>query len=691
MIPTLCLAILDSLCLCLSRMSASRSQLNELKKTLRQGTVSTALRFLNENLDVHTIRTFREQKLLLMVRDLVEQEKLATAYKKAANHILTQTDASRAGRFASFTVALTKKSYEMSLQANERIQVIRSLSPIELLEVASDVTQEYFAQTRQSLFQYWEELQAKADRNNITIPELSDLTECALHQTHGATNDIGFAVARALNTTIALTDAKKKRTSGKRVRSAARDEFVDLVHLAGDWNSLEYAADMVSYGEWFVEDFRQGASQEIVFAFSDTTLAHAKTIGLRRFVARSNFGRERPRVLSKLLEDFALSAISAGIRFYKGRSPASFSQLDFEDMRSRVRRWLDLLDAEDELLLAVAEKDRSILAYYLAAIALRGFVEAAKFVMQHVAKKHRKGLTCPRVPVDEVVELVSNMGAPRDLVRAVVETQLLELPASRHFDIVSKPFIRLSTELVVALKPFAPGNWPTTVRAALVRGGHLAHSYGEIWETFVADTLQGFGWTILERGVKIRRNHQVLTDVDILALGQGLLLVIQFKAVSGSGVNTYEHWKTRRVIVKGAEQASIAAREIRDNPHLLVSLLSSKRVTQAVEHIQPVVITTSPLFTGWSYKDVPIISGGYLMSLLSGAKVEFKRQDYSTASEQRFAAGNEPTSEEFLQLLKSPFDWQMAGESDNIRHHWVDLGDMRMAFPILRRDITGTT
>lgn len=672
-------------------MSVSRRQLNELKKTLQQGITSVALGVLNENPDAHILKTFREQKLLLLVHDPVEQQKLAMAYTEAAKRTLTQADANRAERFASFTVVLTKRFHEMSLQVNEHIQAIRSLSPIGLLEIANDVTQEYFAQARQSLFQYWEELQAKADRNEITIQERSDLTEWSLHQTHGATNDIGFAVARALNTTITYADAKKRRTSGERVRSAARDEFVDLVHLAGDWNSLEYAADMVSYGEWFVEDLRQGTPLEIVFTFLDTTLAHARVIGLRRFVTRSQFGRERPRILSKLLEDFALSTILAGIEFYRGRSPVSLSQLDLYDMRPQVRRWLDLLDVEDELLLAVAEQDRSILAYYLAAIALRCCVEAAEFVIQHAAKKYRKGLTCPRVPVDKIVELISDVGVPRDLARVAVEAQLLELPVLRHFEIVSRPFIRLSTELVVALKPFSPGNWPTAVRTALVKGGHLAHSYGEIWEAFVVDTLQGFGWTIVGRGIKVRREHQILTDIDILGLKQGLLLVIQFKAVAGGGVNMYEHWKTRGVIVKGAEQASIAAGEIRNNPHLLASLLSSKRITQAVEHIQPVVITTSPLFTGWSYKGVPIISGGYFVSLLRGAKVDFKRQNHSIASTQHFVAGDEPTPEEFLQLLKNPFDWQIGGESNNVEHQWVDLGDIRMAFPILRRDKISTT
>jgi hypothetical protein len=673
-------------------MSINRRRLKELKKTLEQGTVSAALRYLDEDPDVLTLRTFREQKLLFRLRDLEQQEKLALAYIRASKQVLNPTEAGCAERYARLSIILTRKLNEISLRVNASIQTIRSLSPIELLEIASEVTDEFFAQARQSFFEYLENLNEEAKDQDLAVSELSDLTEWSLHQTHGATNDIGFAVARALQTAIAITNTRKTRTSGKRLRSVAKEEFADLVHLASNWNSLEYAADMVSYDEWFVREIRQGDPQEITFLFSDPSFEHARTIGFRRSIAKTFFGRQRPRPLSSMLRDFALSATIAGIDFYKGQVLLGFlSRSNYEKVKAQVLRWLDLLDAEDELLLAAAEKDISILAYYLAAIALRGFSEAAKFVKRNVAKKHRRGLTCPRVPVEMLVKLMGDVGIPQDLALAGVESQLIELHTSRHFDIVTRPFIRLSSELIVTLQPFTPGNWPMTVRAALVKGGRLADSYGDIWEAFVADAMQEFGWKILGRGVKIRRNHQVLTDVDILALKQRLLLVIQVKAIAGKGVNTFEHWKARGVVKKGAEQASIAAREIQGNPSFLISVSPSRFVDQTVEQIQPLVVVTSPFFTGWKHRDVPIISSKYLMSLLRGAQVEFKLQDHSVVSTRRFAAGENLTSEEFLQLLKTPLDWQIAGESSETEHQWVDLGDLRMAFPFLRREVIDVT
>jgi hypothetical protein len=263
---------------------------------------------------------------------------------------------------------------------------------------------------------------------------------------------------------------------------------------------------------------------------------------------------------------------------------------------------------------------------------------------------------------------------------------LLSLPTSRYLDICHTPYIQLSQNQVVALVALFNGNWPPVVRSNLVKGGPLAESYGGIWEGFIKHSMTDFGWNILERGRKIKRNKQILTDIDVLALKDGLLLLIQIKAIAAGAFNKYDYWRARKTVIKGAEQALIAEQEIRNNPSLLSSILSNNHNQQKVEKFQPLVLTTSPLFTGWSYNNVPIISTGYLMSLLRGAKAKYVRGDGSIVGEKRFTKGIELTTDEFLEYLHDPWDWQIAKESNKVEHMLVELEDIKLAFPLLQRD-----
>jgi hypothetical protein len=669
-------------------MSLTAKHLTRLKVDLKNEDISSTLSFLSEATDVQSLVQIREQKLLLLTHTPNEQTKLANAYKAAVARLLCdQIERERAEKYADFTVLLSKLFRRLTIQANKLRRRIQYITSIELLGLIDKIIVD---NAKNILNWHQENVQRLEAEESLPSSELSDISEWMFHNFNGAINDLSWAGARTLNECILFTDSSKRKFSDKKLRSALKDDLLQLMQIAGNWNSLVYGADMVSYGEWFIEELIYTSPITVKFSISDISFARAKTIGIRRTITERHFGKDVPRPMRQMLEGFTLSTIVDAVDYYLGEdSPASFTEQDLNALQAQAIEWLALLNTEDELLLGAAKNDFSILGHYLAAIALRCFSHGAAFVGQHVVKKYRKLLICPNIPIDLIVELIARrLKETPSLAREWIETQILELPTPRYFEIINKPFIKLSPNQVVGFGNLTFNNWPPTVRASLIKGGILGKSYGHIWEQYISHNLKSFGWKILGCGNKIRNENQILTDVDILAFKNGLLLIIQVKAIAAGGANIYEHWKARNTIVEGTKQASTADREIKINTTLLNYLLSSNRIKEEVVHFQPIVITSSPLFTGWSNNNVPVISFGYLMTLLHGAQVKYTNPQGVVVKEKQYAKGIELTSEEFIQLLQHPLDWQIAKEGNEIEHRWVELEQVKLAMPELRRDVT---
>jgi hypothetical protein len=335
------------------------------------------------------------KKLLLRIHEPEKQLMLVTAYKSAAKHLYpNQEEIEKAERYADFTNILLKLFEKLGNQAADLRHIVAFLSSLELLELMDEAITEFVTHTSDS---HWGELKRETESKTLSTSELTDLSEWVTHRRHGALNDIGFAGARVLNWLIQFTNLSKRVTNKQsrsekqeKLYSTVRESLHVLLHIASNWNSLEYAADKVSYGEWFITNIRNTDPLEIEFSFSDISLAHANEIGLRREIIGLYRGKKEPRWMQEYLEGFALSATTAAIRFYVSSSrPPSFSQKIFTDLKPRILELLGFLDAEDELLLAAAKDDLSVLAQYLATIALFCFTVTSRFVKQQSGKNIR--------------------------------------------------------------------------------------------------------------------------------------------------------------------------------------------------------------------------------------------------------------------------------------------------------------
>lgn len=671
-------------------MNINPKYLNTLKKKLEKGDISEALLAINSISSANDLKIIREQKLLLKVRTLPQQMQLATAYKATVERALSdQVSVIRAKMYADFTIVAVNLFKKLNVEINKYRKTIQVLSSIEFIKLLEDVLKEYF---ENFLEQYWETTNLKLGpgTDEIYAPERADLIEYLLHQSTGTSNNIAFAGARVLNEFIDFTKLNKNKLKSGKIRFN-KNKLKELIILAHTWNLLEYTVDKVTYGEWFVSEIKNKNSVEVTFGISDLSLDHARTIGLRRQIVQRYFSQEKMKPIRRVLEKFTISTLNYGINFYMNNFSSSpllpeEKDAEYESLQKRLLCMLDLLSVDDEILLVASKEDSNTLIYYLCAIALRCFLEAARFVGEFTSSQNKKAAFYLPIPTELVVSIVEDAVESYSLASIILESQLLKLPISRYLEILCNPFIKLSQRQVIGLQFLNVANWSHSVRLAIVKGGALARSYGDIWEQNIADALDKYGWTILGRGIKVRRNKKILTDVDILAVKQDLLLVIQVKAILGEGVSTYEQWKAKEIIIKGTEQALIAETELSSDSVLLKSILSSKRLKKSVTKVQPIVVTNYPLFTGWSYNNIPVISFGYLMSLLRGAKVEYKRPDGSVAAVRRFAESSELTTEEFIQLIRQPLDWQIAKENSEVEYNLVELKHIKLALPTLQRN-----
>ena len=219
-------------------------------------------------------------------------------------------------------------------------------------------------------------------------------------------------------------------------------------------------------------------------------------------------------------------------------------------------------------------------------------------------------------------------------------------------------------------------SWVTSVRQRCVYGGARTNAFGAIWEKFIADSLEEYGWEILARGLKLKKHGRMLTDIDILGFRDGLTLVIQVKAFARSGMNVYEQWLSRSAIIQGAEQAICACSELNVNP----TILGSKRTSPGADQIQPLVVTNSPIFSGWRVNNVPVIGDGELMSILRGGKIKYTA-GHSVVHEGSVYDGETLSRQEFVSLLHEPVGFRIAQWSRHVEHFCAGRGPIDLRFP----------
>lgn len=132
-----------------------------------------------------------------------------------------------------------------------------------------------------------------------------------------------------------------------------------------------------------------------------------------------------------------------------------------------------------------------------------------------------------------------------------------------------------------------------------------------VFEHVARDILKKYNWRVVEKSIKIRESKRIITDIDLLAFKDGILMVGQLK-YANCGRTPYNIWKARQTLEQAQQQVQMSIQAIEKDEHLLHSIFAQEGIKlqkSQVSCIIPVIVTSSHYFTSIKRTDAPTIMG----------------------------------------------------------------------------------
>lgn len=640
--------------------------LTKLQASLVAGDLAAVAEILSAGLTPFMVTRFRECKLIL--RAPIGARYAVAELLRAAGASLDPDERSAFDRYLHFSLAVDVARRQSLEKALVRLRQMPRCSKADLLVAGEAVFDWYVAKLMKGVDVY-------------SVAASVAERERRLHDLNGALNDVASAVARAINecSRIALVETKLRLNREQRRRATML--LRSVVKFSGEVNSLEWYFDSVSYGDFIVDDCGDSALPTFRFQFADARRYLLRTLAIRRRLVLNFAQRRGPRYLREKLREFEPLVLDQAVDYYLREVGAStLGNVDLARARAVAEASLTLVDAEDDLLFAASRMDSKVAVYYLVAMAMRWYAGAAHAVRADPRGATQRALASPTIPLAQIADGIKD-GTDGSWAASALESLTSELPARSHFVLLNRPFVRDGPHIARPLLGGELGTWNAVVREVMIQGGALGKDVGAIWEDFYAGCFAESDWRIVGRGVKLRKNGQVLTDVDLLLLREDLLLVVQIKALIGSGATVYDHWKNRQTIEFGCSQGRVAAGFFDSEPKALVSLCG-KHAAAGIKHVQPIVLTNLDHLDGWWFNDVPVIGEVTRKAICQGSKVEyFDGNSGEVLHTHHFVKREDLTTEVILQLLRQSVEIEIAAEGIETGRSEQRVGDLTFLMP----------
>lgn len=142
--------------------------------------------------------------------------------------------------------------------------------------------------------------------------------------------------------------------------------------------------------------------------------------------------------------------------------------------------------------------------------------------------------------------------------------------------------------------------------------GIYSNNFGKnVYETITRSILAENGWAVVPQSIKIKSNGCILTDIDLLAYSQEIVLLGQIK-LANTGREPYDIWKSYQTVGKAISQIKNALIYAKQDKNLVYSAMKRFGINinkKQIKKIVPIVITSSNYYLG-AYEDekVPIVS-----------------------------------------------------------------------------------
>jgi hypothetical protein len=640
-----------------------------LRKLTRLLEASDIARFVHELAGASSVElmlAIREHKVLLKAPVAVRPD-AAAAIATAAASALTPPEADRLARQLDLLMLVADRQQRFQAGAGAFAAALPTMSTADLLQIA------------QKAFNRFAHQFIDADKQWHDLDRPVGLVEREWHDLNGRIADVIAAVCRAVNLASSRVDRRRHLRNDLRYR--AEQTFLKLVSLCSVMNGLDWIRDSTAFGDLDVFSIEPGDTPVVILEFRDPRRSLLRTLGVRREVVMESFARRPDRLVGRWLDaNVAASIHNATARYLRTVRASAAERVDVDAAFRSAKVHLNALDFEDDMLLMTWESDRRIAGRYLLSASLQWSEIAAQAVAKGLPKSAaRRFLPAPIAFAD----LLDDIGDPEweEVIRKAWDETTVTLPVTNHWDLVRRPFVRDDDGVARPLLHGATGRWNAAIRERLLHGGALAKEVGAKWEKYFAARFRESGWLVVGEGVKLRAGGKVLTDVDLLVVRDDLLLVVQVKALGGSALNPYDHWKNRLVIEKGCRQAALAHHLIQTDASLIRSI-AGRAVADRIRVFEQVVLSNSGLFDGWEHAGVPVLGETLLKSITVGSKVDYVDSETGrTVHTRHLLRLEELTTETIVKALRAPIELAIAPESGAVAHFQEKVAGIDFRIP----------
>jgi hypothetical protein len=640
--------------------------LTSLQPFLESADIDSIKSKLANNLTSDVLTRFRERKLILKVPFDARGAVVQALYESAEKSV---GSSEREGffRYLKFLITVESSRLRSLQQMHSVIQECPRCSLMELLEFG------------QLTFDWL--LSKLGDLDDVLQGVSVAHGELNFHELNGVINDTATAIARTVNEWSRVNEFSVSNSLSQQHMRRVFRMVRQIVKLAGEVNTFEWLIDGVTFGDFIVEESVATPLMAHRLDFADPRRQLLRRLAIRRELVMKFSQRRARRYVREQLLSIETRSLTHATEYYLYKSGRPLStKVDLKNATVQSNASLILVDAEDDLLLAAAQLGPEVQGYYLGAMSMRWFAAGSQAVHETLGPLGRDKVHIPVIPLKEIAKSFDD-GAGGARIRAAMDDQLCQLPSRNHHALVSRPFLRADAHSALPLLGGHLGIWNLSVREALIKGGMLGKNFGAIWEDFLSKQFEGTDWKVVRRNVKLKKDGKLITDVDLILLRNDLLLIVQIKALIGSGITIYDHWKNRQTIQFGCSQAKIAVDFLNSNTDWLISICGKKAAT-GIKFIQPVVLTNIDQLNGWIFEEVPVISEVTRKAICYGSKVDyFDAHTGAVKHTHHFVKKDELNTDTIQRLLKHSVELDISAELEDVTYRKLVVGDCCFFLP----------
>lgn len=429
-----------------------------------------------------------------------------------------------------------------------------------------------------------------------------------IHELSGKVKDFLYPGTRIMTTLLNNLDESEFNVD----TMLTNEQIKDLYNFHAIYETNQYLIDKVAYGEFKVKsvDFYK---YECRLDYTNSQLVKVRYSQIRNDILFDY--KNKDSIVKYMFQEFAVNFIVYYYEYCSNELKFKFKK-SIQEIICELKFELSIFTPDDDLILSYFSNKINVLKMYLFAVSLL----SVSIVNKNIAYMNSPSIMCRElfyVPLDFIDDYINeSFGFALDweTIKYFVVTD--KIKNSR--DILKKPFIMTKQGNILGVLCYTNFDyWIDNIRNNLICGDKISNKIGNEWEMMLESIFTEFKWNILGRGIVLKKNGKTVTDIDLLVIKDGIMIIVQSKGIGGCDF-PYEFWKAQNTIENGIEQALISKKFLQENKEFLIDILSRNKINyNDVKEIHAIVVTPNLKFSGWNDKGVAVICINDLLKILN--------------------------------------------------------------------------